>query len=68
MPNIIGEFVSVGTTIPPLEAHTGHLRHLTNEKIAKDLLSDVHGMPARHAKETAKIFSPHISAEKPAIL
>jgi len=60
MPNIIGEFESVITTIPPLEAHTGHLRHLTNEKITKDLLSDVHGMTATNAKETAKLFSPHI--------
>ncbi len=60
MPNIIGEFQSVVSSIPPLEAHTGHLRHLTNEKITKDLLSDVHGMTATHAKETAKTFSPHI--------
>jgi hypothetical protein len=60
MPNIIGNFESVITSIPPLEAHTGHLRYLTNEKITKDLLSDVHGMTATDAKDTAKIFSPHI--------
>lgn len=60
MPSIIGEFQSVITSVPPLDAHAGHLRHLTNEKITKDLLSDVHGMTATQARQTAKTFSPHI--------
>lgn len=60
MPNIIGEFQFVMTSMPPLEAHIGHLRHLTNEKIARDLLNDVHGMTVAQAKDTARVLSPHI--------
>lgn len=60
MPNIIGQFQAVSTSMHPLEACIGHLRHLTNEKIAKELLNDIHGMTISEAKKTAKVFSPHI--------
>ncbi len=47
--------------MPPLEAHIGRLRHLTNDKIAKDLLRDIHKSSAPQTRETSKIFSSHIA-------
>ena len=61
MPNIIGKFLPVSSAINPLDAHVGHLKHLTNEKIAKDILKNKHKLNAADARETSKLFSSHIA-------
>lgn len=60
MPEIIGNFSAVTSSVPPLDAHIGHLRHLTNNKIAKEILRDRHGLSAADATATSKLWASHI--------
>lgn len=61
MPGIIGKFSPVFSTVPPLDAHIGHLRHLTNQKIAKEILQNRHKLSTPQANKTSKLFSAHIA-------
>lgn len=61
MSGIIGNIELVNSSLPPLEAHILHLRHLSNTKIAKDLLRERHRLTEAQAKETSKIFSSQIA-------
>lgn len=60
MPEIIGPFESITSTIPALDAHTTHLRHLTNTRIGRDRLRDQFQFSAAAARETAKLVGAHI--------
>jgi len=60
MPEIIGKFSAVSSSIPPLDAHIGHLRHLTNNRIAKEILRNRHGLSAADAKTTSKLWASHV--------
>ena len=61
MPEIIGKFSSVHTSLSKLDAHVGHLHHLTNQRIARGVLRERHQLTAVQAKEIAKQIGPHIS-------
>lgn len=61
MPGIIGNYSLVTSTVPPIDAHIGHLRHLTNQRIAKDILREKHKLTVPQANETSKIQAAHIS-------
>ena len=60
MPEIIGKFSAVTSSVPPLDAHIGYLRHLTNNRIAKEILRERHGMNAVDATKTSKLWAAHI--------
>ncbi len=60
MPNIIGILNPVSTSVSPLDVHIGHLRHLKNQKIAKDLLKEKHKLTAPQVIDTYKVFASHI--------
>lgn len=60
MPEIIGKFSAVSSSVPPLDAHIGHLRHLTNNRIAKEILRERHGLSAADATTTSKLWASHI--------
>lgn len=61
MSNIIGDFIPVTSTLSPIDAHVGHLRHLTNQKIAKEILRDRHKLTVPQANETSKLLAAHIA-------
>lgn len=61
MPEIIGKFDTAATSVRPLEAHIGHLRHLTNQGIVRDILKERHDMTAAQAQKTAKLVCPHVA-------
>lgn len=61
MPNIIGEFSPLMTTVPPLDGHLGHLRHLTNLGVARDVLRERHQAPAGQVREISKLFTAHVN-------
>ncbi|MEO0770278.1 MAG: YaaC family protein [Cyanobacteria bacterium J06649_4] len=60
MPEIIGPFSSASSAVPPLDAHVGHLRHLTNLKIAKDILRQRHRLSEAQARDTSKLLTSHV--------
>ena len=60
MPEIIGPFKSISSTVSFLDAHIAHLRHLTNTGIARELLIKRFQFTAAQAKETAKLIGAHI--------
>ena len=60
MPEVIGKFSAVSSSVTPLDAHIGHLWHLTNNKIAKEILRDRHGLSATDATTTSKLWASHI--------
>ena len=61
MPEIVGEFYTVTTTIPPLDAHIGHLRHLTNLGIAERLLRESHSLTTTQSRNTSKLLASHVA-------
>ena len=60
MPEIVGKFSILGTSLPSLDAHVAHLSHLTNPKAARELLAGKHGMTASDSRATAPLLSAHI--------
>lgn len=60
MPEIIGPHKLVHSNVPPLEAHVGHLLHLTNAKVAGELLVGRFGFIAADARNAAKLFSAQV--------
>ncbi len=60
MPEIVGPFKSVSSTVSFLDAHIAHLRHLTNSGIANELLIKRFQFTAAQAKKTAKLVGAHI--------
>ena len=60
MPEIIGQFNSSTSNIPPLDAHIAHLRHLTNPRIGRNLLRARFRFSASAARETAKLVAAHV--------
>lgn len=60
MPGIVGDFESVSSTLPPLDAHVAHLRHLTNQRVAREFLEQRHRVPGRELRATTKLWAAHI--------
>ncbi|OEU60213.1 MAG: hypothetical protein BBJ57_09185 [Desulfobacterales bacterium PC51MH44] len=60
MPEIIGPFTAVSSSVPALEAHVAHLRHLTNTGIALDILRERFQSTAGQAREAAKLIAAHV--------
>lgn len=60
MPEIVGPSKFITSNIPPLEAHVGHLRHLTNPITARDLLRQEFGFAATGARNDSRLFCAHI--------
>lgn len=60
MPNVVGPFKSGSSSIPPIQAHLAHLRHLSTPDAAQRLLRDRFGMPAREARTEGRLVSSHI--------
>ena len=60
MPEIVGKFSIVGTSLSPTAAHVEHLSHLVNLKVARDVLSENHGMTVSEAKATAPLLAAHV--------
>jgi len=60
MPDIVGPFISVSSSISPIQAHVAHLRHLSTPDAAQRLLRDRFGMPAREARTEGRLVSSHI--------
>lgn len=60
MPNIVGQFKAASSTMPPLDAHISHLRHLTNVKVTRELLRSAFKHPASYASDNSKIIAAHV--------
>ena len=60
MPDIVGPFKAVSSTVSSLDAHIAHLRHLTNTGIARSVLVERFQFTVAQAKETAKLVGAHI--------
>jgi hypothetical protein len=60
MPEIVGKFTTLSSTVAPIDAHIGLLRHLGNRKIANTLLQTKFGFTAGDAKNSASRFCAHI--------
>ncbi|MQY76969.1 MAG: hypothetical protein GH155_04990 [Spirochaeta sp.] len=60
MPEIVGPFSSVTTTMSSLDGHITHLRHLTNSRIAYDLLIDQFQFSKTQARESSKLICAHV--------
>ena len=60
MPEIIGPFKIISTSVRPLDAHLAHLRHLTVPKVARDILHSRFKLSAKTAKETAPLISSYV--------
>lgn len=60
MPGIIGPFKATTSNVPPLEAHVGHLRHLANPIVARELLRREFGFAATAARNDSRLFCAHI--------
>ncbi len=60
MPEIIGKRTTVTSSMHPIDGHISHLRHLTNNKVAKELLRSSHGLNATEATKVSKLWGAHI--------
>ncbi len=60
MPGIVGPFKTVTSNVAPLEAHIGHLRHLSNPTAARRLLQADFAFTPAAARKTARLFCAHI--------
>lgn len=60
MPEIVGPFKDIRTTMPPLDGHIAHLRHLTNLRIANDLLMDQFQFSRNEAKQSSTLVCTHV--------
>lgn len=61
MPNIIGKFSSARSTLPPLDAHVSHLKHLTNRRVARETLCDRHGFTDAQSSDSSKLIASYVS-------
>ena len=60
MPEIVGHFRAVYSSVPALDVHVSHLRHLTNTRIARNILRERFRLNASQARETAKLVGEHV--------
>lgn len=60
MPNIIGLFGVVFSSMEPIEAHAAHLRHLSSDKAAKRLVQERFGFTSQDSRQTSKTLSSHV--------
>ena len=60
MPNIIGPFDVVFSSMEPIEAHAAHLRHLSSDKAAKRLVQERFGFASQDSRRTSTILSSHV--------
>ena len=60
MPNIIGLFGVVSSSLEPIEAHATHLRHLSSDEAAKRLIRERFGFTSRDSKQISTILSSHV--------
>ncbi len=61
MPNIIGPFASVKTSMTRLEAHLTHLSHLSNDKAASRVLNERFSMVKNQANEIGRLMCEYIA-------
>lgn len=60
MPEVVGPFRVVTSSVSPIQAHVGHLRHLSTLDAARRLLIDRFGLPAHVARTEGRLVSSHI--------
>lgn len=60
MPEIVGPFSIKSTTMGPIEAHIGHLHHLSIPTVATEILNERFGFLKREARKVAPLLSSHI--------
>ena len=60
MPNIIGPFEVVFSSMEPIEAHAAHLRHLSSDKAAKRLVQEKFRFTSQDSRQTSTILSSHV--------
>lgn len=60
MPNIIGPFDVVISSMEPIEAHAAYLRHLSSVKVARRLIQEKFGFTSQDSRQTSTILSSHV--------
>ena len=60
MPNIVGPFRKLFTSMSPLEAHAAHLRHLSSSDAAERLLQGKFAGTHKNTRESGAIVSAHV--------
>lgn len=61
MSGIIGPVHTIHSAVRPLEAHISHLRHLTNNRIVVNLLTERFALQRHQARDVARQFCAHVS-------
>lgn len=61
MPEIIGPFQTVSSTIPALDAHTTHLQHLANQEVSRQILRDRFHLPKTILNNCSQLLSAHVA-------
>ena len=60
MPNIVGPFRTLFTSMSPVEAHAAHLRHLSSSDAAQRLLRDKFAGTHKNTRKSGAIISAHV--------
>lgn len=60
MPEIIGPFRNIVSSIDPIEVHVVHLRHLSSDKAARRLIQEKFEFTSQDSKQTSTTLSSHV--------
>ena len=60
MPEIVGTFRNIFTSMAPVDAHVAHLRHLSSSEAAAQLLIEKFGCSAQMSRDLGKVLSAHV--------
>jgi hypothetical protein len=61
MPEIVGKFVTVNTSLSPIEAHLSHLRYLSNVEVARRTLRDRFELTAKQSRDIGEKVGAHLN-------